>query len=190
MAKLYFRYGAMGSSKTANVLMADFNYREKGMKTLIIKPSTDTRDGDGILASRIGLSAPCTMIDKDCNILNLLKEDLKNINVILADEVNFFTRDQINQLSDIVDYYNIPVLCYGLRADFQSNFFEGSKRLFEIADKIEEIKTICWCGSKATMNARISDGKMVLEGDQILIGANDDYISLCRKHWKEKKISL
>ncbi len=184
MAKLYFKYGAMGSSKTANALIAKFNYEERGMNVWLIKPSLDNRDGENIIMSRIGLKASAYVASNDTD---LYEEYLKmrNCHVIIADECQFFTTSQIDQLRKIVDLLDIPVLCFGLRTDFQSNLFEGSRRLFEIADSITEIKTICSCGKKAIINARIdSAGNVVTTGNQILIGGNDSYVAMCHSCWR------
>ena len=178
MAKLYFRYGAMGSSKTANAVMVRYNYMERGCKVLMLKPQLENRDGERIIKSRCGLEAECMFVEE------LPQIDLSGYACIIVDEAHFLTAAQVRQLVDIVDDYDIPVICYGLRTDFRGNFFEGSRELMCWADTIEEIKTICWCGRKATFNARISDGKVVKEGEQVLLGGNDKYISLCRKHWK------
>jgi len=184
MAKLYFKYGAMGSSKTANALITKFNYEERGMKVWLIKPTIDNRDGENVVRSRIGLKASAYTISSEVDIFN--EFDVNNgYNAIIADECQFFTAAQIDQLRRIVDLYDLPVLCFGLRTDFLTNMFEGSKRLFEIADSITEIKTICSCGKKAIVNARIDEtGRIVTEGGQILIGGNDSYVAMCHNCWK------
>jgi len=184
MAKLYFKYGAMGSSKTANALITKFNYEERGMKVWLIKPAIDNRDGENVVRSRIGLKASAYTISSEVDIFN--EFDVNNgYNAIIADECQFFTAAQIDQLRRIVDLYDLPVLCFGLRTDFLTNMFEGSKRLFEIADSITEIKTICSCGKKAIVNARIDEnGRIVTEGGQILIGGNDSYVAMCHNCWK------
>ena len=185
MAKLYFKYGAMGSSKTANALITKFNYEERGMKVWLIKPSTDDRDGADIVRSRIGLSERADVITPDKNIYEEYKSHT-DCHVVIADECQFFTSDQIDQLRMIVDRMDIPVLCFGLRTDFLTHLFEGSRRLFEIADSVNEIKTICKCGKKAIVNARIDEnGKTVTEGGQILIGGNDSYVAMCHSCWKK-----
>lgn len=185
MAKLYFKYGAMGSSKTANALITKFNYEERGMKVWLIKPSLDNRDGADTVKSRIGLKAEAVVISNDTDIFTEFKK-YSDCHVIIADECQFFTKEQINQLRKIVDELNIPVLCFGLRTDFLTNLFEGSRRLFEIADSITEIKTICSCGEKATVNARIGEnGQVITEGGQILIGGNDSYIAMCHACWQK-----
>ena len=185
MAKLYFKYGAMGSSKTANALITKFNYEERGMKTWLMKPAADTRDGEDIVRSRVGLSAKAFIVTPDMNLLKEL-EIRGSVDVIIADECQFFTEKQIDELREIVDFKNIPVLCFGLRTDFRTKMFPGSTRLFEVADSITEIKTICSCGSKAIVNARIIDGKIVTEGEQIFLGGNESYVSMCHKCWKKK----
>lgn len=183
MAKLYFKYGAMGSSKSANALITKFNYEERGMRVWLIKPALDDRDGVGIVHSRIGLEAEAQAIPSDMDIFAEFKA-LGNYHVVIADECQFFTAQQIDQLRRIVDDFDIPVLCFGIRTDFLTHMFEGSLRLFEIADSITEIKTICSCGSKAIVNARInSDGEVVTEGGQILIGGNDSYVAMCHRCW-------
>ena len=185
MPKLYFKYGTMGSSKTAQALITKFNYEERGMKTVLIKPSVDTRDGKNICKSRIGLSAEALTVNKSVNLFKLIK-DMK-VDVVIVDECQFLTEDQVDQLADVVMEMDIPVLCFGLRADFQTHLFPGSKRLFEIADSITEIKYICECGNKAVVNARLDEnGRVVTEGSQVLIGGNDRYVAMCRKCWLKK----
>ena len=186
MAKLYFKYGAMGSSKTANALITKFNYEERGMSVWLIKPAIDTRDGAGVVKSRIGLQAEAEIINADKDVYELYC-NRQNCDVVIADECQFLTTAQIDQLRRIVDEKGIPVLCYGLRTDFLTHLFEGSRRLFEVADSITEVKTICSCGNKAIVNARLDgDGKVVTEGGQILIGGNDSYVAMCHKCWKKK----
>lgn len=181
MAKLYFYYGAMNSSKTANALMTHFNYEEVGQKALICKTETDTRDGVRIIRSRIGLEMECIFLSE---LLDMPEKEIKQYNCIIVDEVQFATKDQIDFLSDIVDFMDVPVVCYGLRTDFQNNLFPGSERLIAIADTIQEIKTVCWCGKKATANARFNENGIVRDGEQVFLGANDSYVALCRKHFK------
>ena len=184
MAKLYFKYGAMGSSKTANALITKFNYEERGMKVWLIKPSIDVRDGADVVRSRIGLKASAEVVTPE---KDLFAEYAKNADchVIIADECQFLKAEQIDQLRRIVDELDIPVLCYGLRTDFLTHLFEGSRRLFEVADSVTEIKTICDCGKKAIVNARIDgEGKIVTEGGQILLGGNDSYVAMCHACWK------
>ena len=186
MAKLYFKYGAMGSSKTAQALITKFNYEERGMKVWIIKPSTDVRDGDDMIRSRIGLEVKAEVIYPDTDITQSFSK-LTGIDVIIADECQFFTRDHIDQLRTIVDEYDIPALCFGLRTDFLTNTFPGSHRLLEIADDITELKTMCQCGRKAIVNARLdSKGRIVTEGEQVFLGGNDSYEAMCHKCWKKR----
>lgn len=187
MAKLYFKYGAMGSSKTAQALITKFNYEERGMKVWLIKPSIDNRDGVATIKSRVGLFEECTAVDKSDNLFEIFTDERIEADVVIADECQFFTAEQIDSLRRIVDEYDVPVLCFGLRTDFLSHLFEGSRRLFEVADSIAEIKTICECGSKATINARLDgDGRVVTEGSQVMIGGNESYVAMCHRCWKKK----
>ena len=182
MAKLYFKYGAMGSSKTAQALITKFNYEERGMRVWLIKPATDNRDGSDVLSSRIGLSSECEPIDKSASIKDAYSKRASLTDVIIADESQFFTEKQIDELREIVNEDNVPVLCFGLRTDFLTRLFPGSKRLLEIADTISEIKTMCACGAKATVTARIDSlGKVVTSGRQVVLGGNDKYIAMCHK---------
>ena len=186
MAKLYFKYGAMGSSKSAQALITQFNYEELGMTVWLIKPSVDTRDGADIIRSRIGLERTARIITPEQDIVEEYKRAGK-CDVIISDEAQFFTPAQIGQLRTLVDEEDIPVLCFGLRTDFLTHFFPGAQRLMELADSITEIKTVCACGRKATVNARIDGrGHIVTEGSQILLGGNDSYVAMCHKCWKEK----
>ncbi|MBE6694441.1 MAG: thymidine kinase [Ruminococcaceae bacterium] len=183
MSKLYFKYGAMGSSKTANALITKFNYEERGMKVWLIKPSIDNRDGADAVKSRIGLCEHAYVVTPNTDLYEEFSRR-KDCHVIIADECQFFTSAQIDQLRRVVDELDIPVLCFGLRTDFLTNLFEGSRRLFEVADSITEIKTICTCGQKAIVNARIDgEGRVVTEGGQILIGGNDSYVAMCHRCW-------
>ena len=183
MAKLYFKYGAMGSSKTAQALITKYNYEENDLNVWLLKPSADARDGVQILRSRIGLEAAADIISPEVNIFHRFEaEKLGKIDVIIVDECQFFSEKQIDELREIVDAYNLPVMCFGLRTDFQTRLFPGSRRLMEVADSILEIKTICDCGAKATVNARIDgDGHIVTEGAQVFLGGNDSYIAMCHK---------
>ncbi len=186
MAKLYFKYGAMGSSKTAQALITKFNYEERGMRVWLIKPSVDDRYGAGMIESRVGLKAPADNIAPSSDIRALFARR-GGADVVIADEAQFFTPEQIEAFRGIVDELGVPVLCFGLRTDFLTHTFPGSKRLLELADSITEIKTICECGSKATVNARLSpDGKIVTEGEQVFIGGNDSYMAMCHACWKRK----
>lgn len=183
MAKLYFKYGAMGSSKTANALITKFNYEERGMRVWLIKPAIDDRDGADTVRSRIGLEAQARAIPQDFDIYEEFRHN-RDYHAIIADECQFFSTEQIDQLRRIVNDFDIPVLCFGLRTDFRTQLFDGSRRLFEIADSITEIKTICSCGKKAIVNARIDgNGNVVTDGSQILIGGNDSYIAMCHSCW-------
>ena len=182
MAKLYFYYGAMGSSKTANALMTHFNYEEVGQNALLVKPSIDTRDGVQTVKSRIGLSHEAVLLE---DFINYTEDQIKSYDCIIVDEVQFASPKQIDFLSDVADFMNVPVVCYGLRADFQNKLFPGSERLITICDEIKELKTVCWCGKKATCNARYNEAGIVREGSQVMLGANDSYIALCRYHFKK-----
>ena len=185
MAKLYFKYGAMGSSKTANALITKFNYEERGMKVWLIKPAIDDRDGATTVRSRIGLEAKAVTFTADDDIFDSFSK-LSGYHAIIADECQFFSASQIDQLRRIVNNFDVPVLCFGLRTDFLTHLFEGSRRLFEVADSITEIKTICSCGKKAIVNARIdSDGNVVTEGGQIMLGGNDSYVAMCHSCWMD-----
>ncbi len=187
MAKLYFKYGAMGSSKSAQALMTKFNYEEKDRTVWLIKPSVDTRDGADTVYSRVGLSAKAQAISPQDDIYEMFCEKCRNADVVISDESQFFTEAQIDQLRRIVDECDIPVLCFGLRTDFLTHVFPGSRRLLEIADSITEIKTICRCGRKATVNARIGEnGQIVTSGSQVLLGGNDRYEAMCHRCWKER----
>ena len=182
MAKLYFKYGAMGSSKTAQALITKFNYEERGMKVWLIKPATDTRDGVSTLSSRAGLSAECRSIEQGEAIFELFLERADVTDVIIADESQFFTEKQVDELRRIVNEYDVPTLCFGLRTDFLTRLFPGSKRLLELSDTISEIKTMCECGRKATVSARIDGtGRIVTAGRQVVLGGNDRYVAMCHK---------
>ena len=186
MAKLYFKYGAMGSSKSAQALITKFNYEELGMTVWLIKPSVDTRDGADMIRSRIGLQESAAVITPEMSITAEYASAGRH-DVIIADEAQFFTPEQIDELRTIVDEEDIPVLCFGLRTDFLTHFFPGAQRLMELADSITEIKTVCACGRKATVNARIDNaGNVITEGGQIYLGGNDSYIAMCHQCWKKK----
>ncbi len=192
MAKLYFRYGAMGASKSAMAIMVAYNYKERGLKPLVLKPRGENRDGERVLYSRIGLSCECSFIDEYirpdfCNTVTLLRKE--GIDCVIVDEVQFASEWDIKSFQRIVNELDIPVICYGLREDFKQEPFEAAKELIARADVIEELKTVCWCGQGAQCNARIDKyGNIVREGEQIELGGNDRYISLCRKHYKEGNI--
>lgn len=191
MAKLHFYYSAMNAGKSTVLLQSSYNYRERGMDTLLFKPAFDKRFGDTVIRSRIGLEARAIPYNNDFNIFNYVRDALANnpnIKCILVDEAQFLNKAQVLQLCDITDELDLPVLAYGLRADFRGEPFEGSSYLLVLADNIIEIKTICHCGRKAIMNMRIdAEGKRVLEGAQVEVGGNDRYVSVCRKHFKEGK---
>ena len=190
--KLYFYYGVMGSSKTANALMKKFNLEEHGKKVLMIKPSIDDRDGKSengktIVKSRVGISCEAIAIRMDESIQEAIKRSLIKPDCIIVDEAQFLTKKQVDDLRDIVNE-NLFVICYGLRTDFQSNLFEGSKRLLVVADSVREIETFCNCGNKAIINARYKDENIIYDGDKIEIGGNDKYVSLCYRCWKDGKL--
>ena len=197
MAKLYFKFGAMASSKTANALMTKFNYEEKGNRVWLIKPDLDTRDDYvdaqgkvvSVVKSRIGLSAVADVIGQQEDLLARFEAVQKAapVDVIICDECQFLAEKQVDQMKYIAEYCNTPVLCFGLRADFQTKLFNGSKRLFELADSITEIKSVCRCGKKAIVNARLNDqGRVVVEGEQIFIGGNDKYEGMCWGCWQNQ----
>ena len=188
MAKLYFSFSAMNAGKSTILLQASHNYQERGMQTLLLTAKLDTRAGPGLIASRIGLSANAITFRDDTDLFGLIKKSSleKNSSCVLVDEAQFLSREQVWQLARIADILDIPVMCYGLRTDFQGKLFPGSGELLAIADDIREIRTICHCGKKATMVVRqYEDGSVVKDGAQIEIGGNDKYISLCRLHWSE-----
>lgn len=191
--KLYFRYGTMGSAKTALLLTQAYNFEERGMQYVCLKPVVDTREGHNVIRSRIGIERECKWIYDDTNLYQLaqelFEETLSVIDWFLVDEAQFLTAEQVDQLALIVDDFGSNVVCYGLRTDFRSHLFEGSRRLFEIADTIDEIKSTCTCGRKTIVNARIDhNGDIVDEGAQVEIGGDDRYIAVCRKCWRNKRI--
>lgn len=185
MAKLYFRYGTMGSGKTIDLLKVAYNYRERNQDVILLTSAIDDRYGKNRITTRIGLSEECYAFFNNENLFEYVKKLKKKPDAILVDEAQFMTKEQVYNLSDVVDYLNIPVICYGLRADFKNEIFEGSLALMEMADKIEEIKTICECGSKATCNLRMIGNRPVKDGEKIFIGGNEAYIALCRKCYKK-----
>jgi thymidine kinase len=194
VAKLHFYYSAMNAGKSTTLLQSSYNYRERGMETLLMSPLIDNRFGKGKIASRIGLEANAINFSADINLYDLvaqrLREPAHNIKCVLIDEAQFLTKDQVWQLTQIVDEYHIPVLAYGLRSDFKGESFEGSQYLLAWAEDLIEIKTICHCGRKATMNMRIDEqGIAVSSGAQIEIGGNERYVAVCRRHFKEGKIA-
>lgn len=191
--KLYFRYGTMGSAKTALLLTTAYNFEERGMTYSCLKPIVDTREKDNVIRSRIGIERKCTWIYHDTDIYVMAQEMFERtmtvIDWFLIDEAQFLTAEQVDQLARIVDDYGSNVICYGLRTDFQTHLFEGSRRLFEIADTIDEIKSTCTCGRKTIVNARIdANGDFITEGDQVEIGGDDRYIAVCRKCWRNNRI--
>ena len=194
-SKLYFYYGPMGSSKTLRLLSTAYDFEEKGIQIMVLKPSLDTRDGKGIIRSRAGLSRPCLTIDKDVDLYkaiksysNALAAQFESLRWVIIDECQFLTEEQVDQLSDVVDFLDINVMCYGLRTDFKSRLFPASKRLFELADDIEEVKSTCECGkNKTSINARFEkNGDIIVDGDQIMVGGDESYRAICRKCWKDK----
>ncbi len=192
MAKVYFRYAAMNAGKSTQILQVRHNYHERHQTTLLLKPSVDNREGSDIVRARVGLEATVDALvgpDTDLKALVEAREAAGSVrpDCILVDEAQFLEPAQVLQLCDIADFQNIPVMCFGLRSDFRGQLFPGSATLMALADNIEELKTICWCGRKATVNARLVDGHITLDGPQVLIGGNETYISLCRRHWREGK---
>ncbi|EOQ6265119.1 thymidine kinase [Escherichia coli] len=188
MASLIFTYAAMNAGKSASLLTAAHNYKERGMGVLVLKPAIDTRDSKGEIVSRIGIRQDANIITKDMDIFEFYKwaAAQKDIHCVFVDEAQFLTTEKVYQLSRIVDVYNVPVMAYGLRTDFKGNLFEGSQALMAIADKLVELKGVCHCGKKATMVARVTeDGLPITDGSQIEIGDTDRYVSLCRKHWND-----
>ena len=195
MGKFKFVYGPMNGGKTLKLLSTAYNLEENNMQIMVLKPSLDTRDGEGIIRSRAGLERKCVMVDSDVDLYeaikayrNVLSAQFEELRWVIVDEAQFLTKEQVDQLSDVVDFLGIDVMCFGLRTDFQSNLFEGSKRLLEVADDIEEIKSYCGCGKrKAIINARFDEnGEIITEGSQVEIGGNDKYVAICRKCFKDK----
>ena len=187
MAKLYFRYGAMGCSKTANALMVAFNYEEKGLTPLVLKPRIDNRDGERTIRSRIGLERQCSFVDEFIfpDDFDKTAKAMENIDCVIVDEVQFCHPQEVHSLWEIVNILKIPVICYGLLTDFRLQVFEASKQLMVLADVKEELKTVCWCGDGARCNTRIDGkGNVIRTGEQVLLGGNDTYVSLCVKHYE------
>jgi thymidine kinase len=191
VSAVFFRYGAMNATKSMQVLAVRFNYMERGQSVFLWKSATDTREAKPVVKSRIGVEAPVdALLAPEQNLRALFDAQVSEKgkpSCVLVDEAQFLSRDQVVQLCEICDLVDIPVMAFGLRADFKGELFPGSAALLALADRIEEIKTICWCGRKATMNARLLDGKVVKEGPQVQIGGNESYLSLCRRHWREGK---
>jgi thymidine kinase len=185
MAKLYFRYSAMGAGKSLDLLKVAYNYIERDQKVILFNSALDQRYETGIIKSRTGLEKPAIPVTDEFDIVKYISTLSYRPDCLLFDEAQFLTKEQVIQMTAVVDEMQIPIICYGLRSDFRGEPFEGSKYLMVLADNIEEIKTICHCGKKATMNMRIRDGKAIYTGEQIMIGGNESYVSVCRKHWKE-----
>jgi thymidine kinase len=191
VAKLYFSYAAMNAGKSTLLLQAAHNYSERGMDTLLLVSAIDTRTREGEIASRIGVAREAEIFDQHDNLFDLIRQRLegRKIACIFIDEAQWMQESQVWQLARVVDELNVPVMCYGLRTDFQGKLFPGSQTLLAIADELREVRTICWCGSKATMVVRLdANGNPVEEGDQIFVGGNESYISLCRKHWSRRDL--
>ena len=195
MSKLRFLYGTMASAKTLRLLTTAYNFEEKGLRFMVLKPSQDTRDGEDVIASRIGLQRECISVHQDLNLYKaieeyntVLKANLDKLEWILIDESQFLTEEQVDQLAQIVDEMDIEIMCFGLRTDFQSHLFPGSKRLMELADEIEEVKSRCTCGRKTSINARLDEkGNVIFQGEQVVVGGDDKYKPLCRKCWNSLK---
>ncbi|MFA5638102.1 MAG: thymidine kinase [Anaerovoracaceae bacterium] len=191
MAQLYYRYSTMNAGKSIELIKVAHNYEERGKKVLALMPGVDNRYGVGLITSRIGIQREATVVNDDTDILALfLKENKEGkIHCVLVDECQFLRKHHVQELVEIVDSLDVPVLAYGLKNDFRNELFEGSYYMLVYADKIEEIKTICWCGRKATMVARVVDGKFVKQGEQIVVGGSEMYVSLCRKHYNDGRLS-
>lgn len=192
MASLHFYYSTMNAGKSTNLLQASYNYLERGMKTFVLKPAVDTREGAAIIKSRIGLQAECILFAPDQNLFTLISNMVDEQGApacIFIDEAQFMSTEQVIQLTDVVDMHQLPVMCYGLRSDFQGKLFPGSSMLFARANKLVEVRTICWCGKNAFMVLRLDEnGEVVREGDQVKIGGNDSYISVCRAHHRSGEV--
>lgn len=191
MAKLYFNYSAMNAGKSTLLLQASYNYQERGMKTLLFTAALDDRTQVGQIASRIGLNSTALLFDESKDLFETIKEETtaEHIDAVFIDEAQFLSEAQVWQLAKVADELRIPVMCYGLRTDFQGKLFPGSAALLSIADIMREVRTICWCGKKATMVARLDqNGDIVEEGDQVVIGGEERYVSLCRAHWLARQL--
>lgn len=190
MAQLYYRYSTMNAGKSIEVIKVAYNYEERGKRVLALIPGVDDRYGKGMITSRVGLQREATIVNEDTNILEVFMRENNRaaVDCVVVDECQFLKKHHVEELVEIVDSFNIPVLAYGLKNDFRNELFEGSYYMLVYADKIEEIKTICWCGRKATMVARIVDGQFVKQGQQIVVGGNDMYVSLCRKHYNDGRL--
>ena len=192
MASLHFKFAAMNSGKSTQLIQAHFNYLERGMRPLAMTPQCDSRYGNGIIGARVGLKLEVPVFAPSTDLFVIVQEQTQQhkVDVFILDEGQFLTREQVYQLANIVDKLNIPVIVYGLKTDFRLEMFEGSYHLMCLADKVEELKTICWCGNKAHMNARVNeDGIVLREGEQVEIGGNERYVSLCRKHYMDGNAS-
>lgn len=195
MTKLFYKWGCMGSGKSLDLIRSVYNYRERGMDVLVFKPRIDTRDGsfECYITSRTGAKVQAEWLSTTDNIMLIIHQQIErnnqDIKAIFIDEVQFCTPQQIEQISDVVTILGIPVLAYGLKTDFQGNLFPSIIKMFELADDVQELRSICWCGARSTQNGRIKDGNIVKTGNQVEIGGNDKYISLCTKHFKEGKLS-
>lgn len=192
MAKLYFSYSAMNAGKSTVLLQASYNYHERGMSTLLLTSSVDDRTGKGIIASRIGLEQPAEVFQSGDDLFAKIKAamDAGPVDCVFVDEAQFLSGDQVWQLARVADDLGVPVMCYGLRTDFQGKMFPGSAELLAIADHLREIRTICWCGKKATMVVRLDgDGKVIEAGEQVVIGGEESYVSLCRSHWRARRLA-
>ena len=187
MAQLYYRYSTMNAGKSIELIKVAYNYEERGKQVLTLIPSVDDRYGVGVITSRIGIQREALVVNEDTNILELYirENEKRKIDCVLIDECQFLKKHHVQELVEIVDSCDVPVLAYGLKNDFRNELFEGSYYMLIYADKIEEIKTICWCGRKATMVARVIDGRVVKQGEQVVIGGNDMYVSVCRKHYND-----
>ena len=190
MAQLYYRYSTMNAGKSIELIKVAYNYEERGQRVMTLLPAIDDRYGVGVITSRIGIQREAMLVKDDTNILELFlaEKEKGEIDCVLIDECQFLRKHHVEELIEIVDTFNVPVMAYGLKNDFRNQLFEGSYYMLIYADKIEEIKTICWCGRKATMVARVIDGKIVKQGEQIVIGGNDMYVSLCRKHYNDGRL--
>lgn len=191
MAQLFYRYSTMNAGKSIELIKVAYNYEERGKHVLVFTSGLDDRYGKGVVRSRIGLSREAVAIEEDTDILDvfMMENYRRRVDCVLVDEAQFLKRHHVEELVEVVDSFDCPVICYGLKNDFSNQLFEGSYYLLVYADKIEEIKTICWCGRKATMVARVVDGRIARTGDQIMIGGEEMYVSLCRKHYNEGRIS-
>ena len=190
MAQLFYKYSTMNAGKSIELIKVAYNYEERGKRVLCLTPKVDTRYGEGMITSRVGLQRHAIAVADDTNILDIFmrENEREKIDCVLVDECQFLKKHHVLELVEIVDTFDVPVLAYGLKNDFRNELFEGSYYMLVYADKIEEIKTICWCGRKATMVARLVDGKFVKQGEQVVIGGNEMYVSLCRKHYNDGRL--